>query len=117
MSNKRKFEDISNLLFLILSYRQSSNNKQTSLGMEIGLSQKQYSRIESGNVELKLQVFLQIAHALKINPCDLLEESGLLNAFPPCKQTLKTVQLIEEIKELKRRNDILEKILTNNGNK
>jgi len=117
MSNKRKFEDISNLLFLILNYRQKSNSKQSSIGREISLSQKQYSRIESGEVALKLKVFLQIAYALKINPCDLLEESGLLKEFSPCKKTLKINQLQEEITELKRRNTVLEEILTSHPEK
>lgn len=111
MSNNKKFEDFSNLRFKIMKYRQLLNNKQTSIGRDIGLSQKQYSRIESGEVILKLQVFLQIAQVLNINPCDLLEESGLLEEFAPCKKSDIITQLNAQIAELKEQNSFLKDII------
>lgn len=111
MESIRKFGDFSNLLFKILDYRQSLNNKQTSIGRDIGLSQKQYCRIETGKVKLKLQVFLQIAHSLHINPCDLLEESGLLKEFAPCKKSETITQLKAQIAELKKQNAFLKEVI------
>ncbi len=111
MVSTRKFKDLSNLLFKIMKYRQLINIKQASMGREIGLSQKQYSRIESGDVVLKLQVFLQIAQVLNINPCDLLEESGLLEVFAPCKKSEIITQLNAQIAELKEQNSFLKDIL------
>lgn len=54
MTSTKKFGDFGKLLLNILLYRQSNNIKQTSIGREIGLTQKQYSKIESGDVQLKL---------------------------------------------------------------
>jgi len=117
MNATNKFKNIDDLLFAILKYRNSSNLKQSSIGREIGLSQKQYSRIEAGDVTLKFKIFLRIALALKLNPCDLLEESDLLKEFGPCKKAIKILQLQEEIEELKKRNMLLEQIFTNNQDK
>jgi transcriptional regulator with XRE-family HTH domain len=111
MSNRKKFENIRNLIFAILERRQEINFKQTELGREIGLSQKQYSRIETGEVVLKVQVFLQIAHALKINPCDLLNKSGVLKEFSPSNNSKLINQLTAENVELKKRNQFLEQII------
>lgn len=117
MTATSRFENTADLLIAILKYRNSSNLKQSSIGREIGLSQKQYSRIEAGDVTLKFKMFLLIAQALKLNPCDLLEESGLLKEFSPCKKAIKIIQLQEEIVELKKRNMLLEQIFTNNQDK
>ena len=111
MKSTKKFGDLSNLRFKIMGYRQLINNKQASMGRDIGLSQKQYSCVESGEVKLKLQVFLQIAHALNLNPCDLLEESGLLKEFTPCKKSEKITQLKAQIAELKKQNAFLEEVI------
>lgn len=111
MNSKKKFDNLKNLIFSILKRRQDLNFKQTHLGREIGISQKQYSRIETGDAVLKLQVFLQIAYALKINPCDLLEQSELLSDFPLCEKSRNINHLMEEITDLKKRNTFLEHII------
>ena len=90
-----------------------ANQKQTNMGREIGVRQKQYSHIESGNVVLKLQVFLQIADILKIHPSDLLEQSGLLKDFPPCEKTNTINRLESEIAVLKTQNKLLNYISDN----
>lgn len=111
MESTKKFGDLSNLRFKIMDYRQLSNNKQASVGRDIGLSQKQYSNIEAGKVELKLQVFLQVAYSLHINPCDLLDESGLLKEFAPCKKSEIITQLKAQIVELKEQNSFLKDVI------
>lgn len=117
MKSNKKIENIKDLTFSILKQRQQKNFKQTQLGTEIGLSQKQYSRIETGEVVLKLQVFLQIAHVLSINPCDLLDDSGLLKEFPPSEKSKIISKQKTEISELKERNLLLEKIMNKLSNK
>ncbi len=111
MNTKKRFENIKCINFSILKRREELNFKQTQLGTDISLSQKQYSRVESGEVKLKLQVFLQIAHALNVNPCDLLTKSGILKGFPDCEKTVTIFQLNEQMNELIRRNTFLETIL------
>lgn len=111
MTGTKKFGDFGKLLLNILLYRQSNNIKQTSIGREIGLTQKQYSRIESGDVQLKLQVFLQIAHALNMNPCDLLEESGILEGFAPGKKSEHINRLEARIAELEEHNSFLKDVI------
>ena len=111
MTDHSKNFNVDDLVNLILKRRQAINLKQSALGMELGLSQKQYCMIESGQVNLKLETFLRLADVLDINPSDLLTQAGLLKEFPSCEKSKQIDQLIEENKGLRTINQWLQQLV------
>jgi transcriptional regulator with XRE-family HTH domain len=81
------------------------------MGYRMGLSQKQYCRIEAGKSQIKLKHFLRLSFELDIHPCILLCQTGLADEFIPCEKSLLIQQQKDEIQKLEKRNKLLENIL------
>jgi transcriptional regulator with XRE-family HTH domain len=66
------FDPLQKLSAALLARRQALGRTQEAVGLEVGMSQSQYSRIERGEVNLKFRTLVRIARALEIAPADLL---------------------------------------------
>ena len=52
--------------------REALGRTQEAVGLEVGMSQSQYSRIEAGQVDLQFRTLDRVARALEISLSDLL---------------------------------------------
>lgn len=57
----------------IRNLREMKNYTQEALAMQIGISQKQFSRIESGEVSISVKMLFEICSILEVEPSFLLE--------------------------------------------
>ncbi|WP_420576432.1 helix-turn-helix domain-containing protein [Ekhidna sp.] len=57
--------------------REAQSISQEGVANSLGISQKSYSRIESGATSLKVSQLQEIANILKVNPGELLDSSGI----------------------------------------
>ena len=96
------------LLSLILKIRQQKNYSQAYLAYKVGLSQKQYSFLESGKTQFKLFHLISVANILEINPCDLLDLSGMLNNSVTSKKDKIIEQQSSIITNLQTKNKYVE---------
>jgi predicted transcriptional regulator len=95
----------------VMKRRQKLSYTQSYMGYKMGLSQKQYCRIEAGKSQIKLKHFLKLSLVLEIHPCVLLCQSGLADGLVPCEKTAIIDQQKDEIQRLEKRNKLLESIL------
>ena len=57
--------------------REAQSISQEAVANSLGISQKSYSRIESGDTSLKVSQLQRIANVLKVNAGELLDSSGI----------------------------------------
>lgn len=74
---------------IIYKRRQQLNYTQSYVGLKLRLSQKQYSRIESGETKLKLNDFVRLCKVLELNPCEVLKEAHLVEGCQDCEKSKK----------------------------
>lgn len=98
------------LLIAILRIRQQKNFSQAYMAYKMGLSQKQYSFLESGKTQFNLSYLIKIGILLEINPCDLLEQSGLLNDSVISQKDKVIAHQSEIIEQLNNKNKYIELI-------
>jgi transcriptional regulator with XRE-family HTH domain len=74
---------------IIYNRRQKLNFSQSYVALKMKLSQKQYSRIESGETNLKLNDLIRLCKALDLNPCEVLKEAHLVEGCKDCEKSKK----------------------------
>ncbi len=97
---------------IIYKRRQQLNYTQSYVGLKLRLSQKQYSRIESGETNLKLDDFIRLCRILNIHPCDVLEEANMIAGFQECEKSKIIAVQKEKLLELEKKCNLLESMLT-----
>jgi len=78
---------------IIYKRRQQLNYTQSYVGLKLRISQKQYSRIESGETKLKLDDFLRLCKVLDMHPFVVLEESRLIADFQEYEKSKLSISL------------------------
>jgi transcriptional regulator with XRE-family HTH domain len=66
------FDPLQLLSAALLARRLALGLTQEAVGLEIGMSQSQYSRIERGEVNVKFRTLVRVARALDASPSELL---------------------------------------------
>lgn len=74
---------------IIYNRRQQLNFSQSYVASKMKLSQKQYSRIESGETNLKLNDLIRFCKVLDLNPCEVLKEAHLVEGCKDCEKSKK----------------------------
>jgi len=100
------------IISIIYKRRQQLNYAQSYVASKMRLSQKQYSRIESGETNLKLDDFIRLCRILDIHPCDVLEETNMVAGFQECEKSKIIAVQKEKLLELEKKCNMLESMLT-----
>jgi len=100
------------IISIIYKRRQQLNYAQSYVASKMKLSQKQYSRIESGETNLKLDDFIRLCRILNIHPCDVLEEANMIAGFQECEKSKIIAVQKEKLLELEKKCNLLESMLT-----
>lgn len=58
----------------LLNVRKKAGLTQSELAERAGMSDRAYADIERGNVNMRIETFLHICHALRITPNEILTE-------------------------------------------
>jgi len=104
---------IERLSALIIKARIGKGFSQTFMASQLGISQKSYSQLESGEIRMGLQRFLQIVHTTEMHPMVLINKITKGAAYWDTADTQETalskeiVRLNDEIRFLKSENSFL----------
>lgn len=60
----------------LAAQQQQSGITQTALAARLGLTQSHVSRVLSGDIELKAALFVEMSHALGVDPADGLQAAA-----------------------------------------
>jgi transcriptional regulator with XRE-family HTH domain len=102
---------------IIYKRRQQLNYTQSFVALKMNLSQKQFSRIESGETNLKLDDYIRLCKILEMHPCDILDEANLVTDLRVSEKSKLIGVQKEKLLELEKKCIMLESMLSNRPEK